>query len=154
MIMKTLQSEQVKTEIHRRLSTIRADSKPLWGKMSANQMICHLSDAFRGVTGEIKIAPTGTLFQRVMVKRMMMYLPPVPVKNYPTSPEINQEIGGTKPTEFNADAAELKRLIEWFVDNKNDCSNWSHPFFGRLSRWEWSRWAYIHINHHLRQFGA
>jgi Protein of unknown function (DUF1569) len=154
MIMKNLQSEQVKTEIRRRLSTIRADSKPLWGKMSANQMICHLSDAFRGVTGEIKIAPTGTLFQRVVVKRMMIYLPPMPVKNYPTPPKINQEIGGTKPTEFVADLAKLERLIDEFTDEKSDFEQWSHPFFGQMSRWEWSRWAYIHVHHHLRQFGA
>jgi len=113
-----------------------------------------LSDAFRGVTGEIKVAPTGTLFQRIVVKRLIMYLPPVPVKNYPTSPEINQQIGGTKPTELDADTAELERLIADFTDEKSDFEQWSHPFFGRMSRREWSRWAYIHLNHHLRQFGA
>lgn len=152
--MKNLQNNADRAEILRRLRTVRADSQRLWGKMTANQMICHLSDAFRGVMGEIKIAPTGTLFQRVVVKRMMMYLPPMPVKNYPTSPEINQEIGGTKPTDFDADAAELERLIDGFTDEKSDCQQWSHPFFGRMSRWEWSRWAYIHVHHHLRQFGA
>ena len=84
----------------------------------------------------------------------MMYLPPMPVKNYPTSPEINQEISGTQPKDFASDAAELERLIAEFCDEKTDRSKWSHPFFGQLSRGEWSRWAYVHINHHLRQFGA
>ena len=152
--MKNLQNDADRAEILRRLRTVRPDSNRLWGKMTANRMICHLSDAFRGVTGEIKIAPTGTFFQHAIVKFLMLNLPPMPVKNYPTSPEINQEIGGTKPTEFAADAAELERLIAEFTDEKNDCSNWSHPFFGRMSRRQWSRWAYIHIHHHLRQFGA
>lgn len=152
--MKNLQNDADRAQILRRLRTIRADTPRLWGKMSANQMICHLSDAFRGVTGEIKIMPTGTVFQRVVVKRLLMYMPPMPVKNYSTAPEINQEIGGTQPKDFASDAAELERLIAEFTDEKTDCSKWSHPFFGQLSRWEWSRWAYVHINHHLRQFGA
>jgi hypothetical protein len=152
--MKNLQNDADRAEILRRLRTLRADTPRLWGKMSANQMICHLSDAFRGAMNEIKIAPTGTVFQRVVVKRLLMYLPPITVKNYPTPPEINQEIGGTQPKDFASDAAELERLISEFSDEKADFSNWSHPFFGQLSRWEWSRWAYVHINHHLRQFGA
>lgn len=153
-IIKNLQNERDRAEIIRRLQTITNNTPGFWGKMTANQMICHLSDAFRGVTGEIKVAPTGTLSQRVVLKRMMLYLPPVTVQNYPTSPEINQEIGGTRPTNFDSDAAELKRLIAEFTDEKSDFTKWSHPFFGKLSRWEWSRWAYVHINHHLRQFGA
>lgn len=152
--MRNLQNTADRSEIVRRLRTVKPSTQPLWGKMSANQMICHLSDGFRGVTGEIKVAPTGTFFQRTVVKFMMINLPPVQVKNYPTAPEINQELGGTKPTEFAADLAELERMIECFVDEKTDCSNWSHPFFGRLTRREWSRWAYVHINHHLTQFGT
>ena len=118
--MKNLQNNSDRDEILRRLKTVRADSNRLWGKMTANQMICHLSDGFRGVTGEIKVAPTGTLFQRVVIKLLMIYLPTVTVKDYPTSPEINQEIGGTRPTNFESDVAELKRLIVEFTDEKSD----------------------------------
>ena len=117
--MKNLQNENDRAEILRRLRTVKEDSQRLWGKMSANQMICHLSDGFRGVTGEIRVAPTGTFFQRKIVKFMMMNLPPVRVKNYPTSPEINQEIGGTKPTELGADLAKLEQLIECFVNERS-----------------------------------
>jgi hypothetical protein len=152
--MKNLQNKRDRAAIISRLRTVKSDTPRLWGEMTANQMICHLSDAFRGVTGEIKVAPTGTFFQRIVVKRLMLNLPPMPVKNYPTAPEINQKIGGTKPTEFDADAAELERLIVEFTDEKSEFEQWFHPFFGRMSRREWSRWAYIHVHHHLRQFGA
>jgi hypothetical protein len=30
----------------------------------------------------------------------------------------------------------------------------AHSFFGRLSRTEWLRWGYLHMDHHLRQFGV
>ncbi len=153
--MKNLQNEIDRAEILRRLRTVRADSQRLWGKMSANQMICHLSDGFRGATGEIEVAPIGNFLHRTIVKFLLLNLPRVKtIKNYPTMPEINQEIGGTKPIEFTADLAELERLIEHFVDERNDCSAWSHSLFGRMSRRQWSRWAWVHINHHLTQFGA
>ena len=28
-----------------------------------------------------------------------------------------------------------------------------HPIFGRMSERTWLRWAYLHTDHHLRQFG-
>jgi len=29
-----------------------------------------------------------------------------------------------------------------------------HPRLGRMSEREWLRWGYLHMDHHLRQFGA
>ena len=29
-----------------------------------------------------------------------------------------------------------------------------HPIFGSMSRGNWLRWAYMHTDHHLRQFGV
>ena len=29
-----------------------------------------------------------------------------------------------------------------------------HPLFGRMSEAAWLRWGYLHVDHHLRQFGA
>jgi hypothetical protein len=32
---------------------------------------------------------------------------------------------------------------------------WSvHPAFGPLPTWEWGRMVYLHVDHHLRQFGV
>ena len=29
-----------------------------------------------------------------------------------------------------------------------------HPMFGDLTRGEWGRWGYRHMDHHLTQFGV
>jgi hypothetical protein len=29
----------------------------------------------------------------------------------------------------------------------------AHPAFGRMARGDWMRYAYLHTDHHLRQFG-
>jgi hypothetical protein len=29
-----------------------------------------------------------------------------------------------------------------------------HPIFGAMSERAWLRWGYLHMDHHLRQFGV
>jgi hypothetical protein len=29
-----------------------------------------------------------------------------------------------------------------------------HPVFGPMTRVDWLRWGYLHVDHHLRQFSA
>ena len=70
-----------------------------------------------------------------------------------TMPEVDQEIGGTRPVEFTRDRRELEELIEQFAQ-RTDATMQPHPMFGRMSTVEWQRWGYLHMDHHLRQFGA
>ena len=28
------------------------------------------------------------------------------------------------------------------------------PMFGSMTEWEWARWAYLHMDRHLRQLGV
>ena len=53
-----------------------------------------------------------------------------------TVPEADQEIGGTRPTEFARDADELRGLIQRFSGPEAQLSG-SHPLFGALSAAEW-----------------
>ena len=69
-------------------------------------------------------------------------------------PEIDQQIGGTPPAEFARDMAELRNLIDRFAQPPGRFSAQPHPHFGPLSKREWMRLAYLHADHHLRQFGA
>ena len=56
--LKTLSNPLDKNILLVRFANVRADSQPRWGTMSAHQMICHLSDSFRGSLGE-KICQSG-----------------------------------------------------------------------------------------------
>jgi hypothetical protein len=72
-----------------------------------------------------------------------------------TTPDLDQDGGGTRPVEFEADVAELERLlIEVTTDRRDRFSQYFHPLFGRMSESAWLRWAYLHADHHLRQFGV
>jgi hypothetical protein len=154
--MKTLARPRDKAEILRRLRAVRTDSVRKWGRMSAPQMICHLSDSFRAVLGQKAVSPATGLLQRTVVKWIALYLPlrwPVGIM---TRPEIDQVLGNaaTTPANFASDVAELEAFVE-LITTQTRSLNWQpHPIFGRMSECAWMRWGYLHMDHHLRQFGA
>lgn len=122
--------------------------------MSAPQMLCHLADSFRGVTGEKTVSPATGIFQRSVMKWYALYVPLPWPKGVPTRPEMDQAAGGTPPGGFDQDRSELIRLTNRFVDPAFSLAACTHPIFGIMTRDQWLRWAYLHMDHHLRQFGA
>lgn len=121
--------------------------------MSASQMVCHLTDALRMLVGEKPSRDRSTLLQRTVVKWIALYAPLHWPAGVPTTPEFDQRSGGTPPVEFAADLARLEALLE-HVAAARDLDGQRHPTFGRMSEGAWLRWGYLHVDHHLRQFGA
>jgi hypothetical protein len=147
--MKTFAQLEAREGVLRRLGNLRVDSPSLWGRMSAHQMVCHLGDSFRCVMGE---QPVTAKYRRSL-RWPALYLPIRWPRGVDTRPEIDQLIRGTKPSEFAGDMASLVRLLERIVSPNPDFTWQPHPIFGPLSQWQWMRWAYLHTDHHLRQFG-
>jgi hypothetical protein len=150
--VKTLARAHDRDELVRRLRTMRPDSAARWGRMSAHQMICHLADAFRMANGDKVVSPASGLLQRSVIKWIALYLPLAWPAGIPTRPETDQAIGGTKPLEFAADVAQVELLLMSFASSQSVACP-SHPIFGAMSHRAWLRWAYLHTDHHLRQFG-
>jgi hypothetical protein len=151
--MKSLARDSDRQELLRRLQRISSESPRRWGKMSAHQMICHLDDSFKAGTGEKPVGSSTSFLRRTVVKWIGLYLPIPWPKGIPTRPEMSQELGGTRPTEFEADRQRLIHTIERFAAISRDFAWQAHPLFGRMSERDWWRWGYLHTDHHLRQFG-
>jgi hypothetical protein len=152
--MKTLSCERDKAEILRRLRKVRPDSTGRWGRMSAHQMVCHLVDSFQMATGEKPVSHATSALRRTILKWIVLYLPLRWPAGIPTTPEIDQEIGGTTPVDFDADVARLEALMAIVTARKRNFVWQMHPIFGPMSEDDWLRWAYRHVDHHLRQFRA
>jgi len=120
--------------------------------MSVDQMVCHLSDAYRVALGEMAVSPATGLFQRTVMKWAALKLPMPWPHGAPTRPEIEQGSGGTPPTEFERDRTELLDWHARFCDTEGRLTV-AHPIFGSMTAEEWLRWGYLHTDHHLRQFG-
>ena len=122
--------------------------------MTAPQMVCHLSDSFRVVLGQKAVTPATGPLQRTVIKWIALYVPLAWPAGIVTRPEVDQEAGGTRPGEFERDRAELEALVEVVTMNPRALAGQSHPIFGRMSERAFLRWSYLHMDHHLRQFGA
>ena len=94
-----------------------------------------------------------TLLHRTIVKWTALYAPVRWPSGIPTRPELDQTVGGTPPVTFAADVAELEALMDVFTARTNSSLWPRHPMFGRMSEADWLRWGYLHMDHHLRQFG-
>lgn len=152
--MKTLRNRSNKEEILQRLETIQPSSQRLWGSMSAHNMICHLADGFRLYMGEKPAKPAPVPVPRLLLKWVALWAPSPWPHGFKTMPEIDQNVGGTRPAEFANDMQELHNLIDRFTQPPGRFCAEGHPHFGRLSEKEWMRLGYLHADHHLRQFGA
>jgi hypothetical protein len=152
--MKTLAHPQDKAEVLRRLRTVTPDSARRWGRMSARQMVCHLSDAFRMCLGQRDVVPIDSWLWRRIVKPVALYLPIPWPPGILTRPELDQQCGGTKPSDFAEDVRDLETLLEIVTTPLLRFSGRNHPTFGTMSDTDWLRWGYLHMDHHLRQFGA
>jgi hypothetical protein len=152
--MKTLLNPADKEEILRRLNTIQQASQRRWGSMSAHNMICHLSDGFRLYMGERLAKPVALPAPRALIKWFALWASLPWPHGFQTAPELDQREGGTRPVEFDADMRELRALTERFTRKPRDFDWKPHPHFGAMSEREWNRLAYLHADHHLRQFGA
>jgi Protein of unknown function (DUF1569) len=151
--MKTLAHQRDKAEILQRLREVRPESVRRWGRMSAHQMVCHLSDAFRVVIAQKSVSHASGVLQRTVLKWTALYLPVPWPKGIRTRPEVDQELGGTKPIDFATDVAQLEALVELMTAQPARVEWHAHPIFGRMSDADCLRWAYLHMDHHLRQFG-
>ena len=158
MGMKTLRRRANFEEVLGRLHRLRPDSQRQWGRITAPQMVCHLTDAFRNLLGERSVtSPTEspTLFGRTLLKWTALYAPVKWPRGLKTRAEADQEIGGTPPSgDFAADVAALEAAAARFLAAGQRGPRKPHYMFGPLSEAQWCRWAFLHMDHHLRQFGV
>jgi hypothetical protein len=153
--MKSFAHHRYRAEILGRIRQVSLRSERKWGRMSPHQMICHLNDSFRAVMGERDVSAACGLLQRTFIRAIALHVPLRWPPGIATRPEIDQESGGTAPTDFAADVAALETLIGRFSAMVQEGGTLRpHPIFGPLTRREWLRWGYLHTDHHLRQFGA
>jgi hypothetical protein len=149
MEVKNLFDESVKQEIINRIHKLTPGSKPIWGKMSVSQMLAHLQPPI-GIAYGTHV-PKGSFILRLIGPFFKSKLwDDKPYKHgLPTDPTFvmlrNQK-------EFEKEKAALLEMIGRF--SETTVVSERHPVFGKLSKENWSKATWKHIDHHLRQFGV
>ena len=148
--MKTMARERDTAELLQRLRQIRPESGRQWGKMTAHQMVCHLTESLKMALGELPVTPKNLPLRYPPLKQLIIFVAPFP-KNAPTAPEL---VITATPNEWARDVSTLTALMDRFAA-RGQAGPWTdHPAFGRLSPRAWGVLVYRHMDHHLRQFGG
>lgn len=148
MEVKNLFSPLVKEEITRRINQLTPGSKALWGKMNVEQMLAHLQRPIALAFGKHKIKGNfilkliGPLFKSALYNEK-------PYKHgLPT--DTTYVVSDAKNFEQEKD-----KFIEMVNDFKEEnISDAKHDIFGTLTKEQWAKATWKHIDHHLQQFGV
>ncbi len=151
--MISLLDGNTKESIIQRVNSLKVHDNSFWGVMNAEEMVCHISDQLRVAAGEKSVAFTGNKMTTTIVKWLMLTILPIPKARIQTSRELKQGIAGTRPQSFESDKATFISLLKNFEKPFETNPFPIHPAFGEMSKWQWARLTYLHIDHHLRQFG-
>jgi hypothetical protein len=147
--MKSLFEDRYRLEILDRTQQLCPDAQRRWGKMTAPQMIAHLTDQMGHTLGDKPCAPKPSRLRLPVIRLLVIYWLPWPKGRIKGPPDAFV----TQPTEWEADRGALVELVRRFAEC--DSNDWPpHAMFGRMSRRDWGVFCYRHFDHHLRQFGA
>lgn len=135
-----------------RINNLKADSQPLWGKMSVDKMLAHCNVTYEMAFENIHPKPSG--FKKTMLK---LFVKPFVVNDKPY-----KRNGRTAPEFLILEAKnfdlEKVRLINYILKTiklgENHFDNLESHSFGKLTKKEWNNMFYKHLDHHLTQFGV
>lgn len=149
MEIKNLFDPAVKQEIIDRINRLTPQSKQLWGKMNVAQMLCHVQRPIGIAYGTHQ--PKGSFLLRLLGPLFKSKLwDENPYKQgLPTDPTF---IMTGQEKEFEAEKATLLELVRQFTEA--NIAGERHPVFGKLTKENWSKATWKHLDHHLKQFGV
>lgn len=148
MEIKNLFDPAVKQDIVDRINKLTPQTKQLWGKMNVARMFTHcqlpIGVAFGShkLKGNFILKLIGPLFKSVLYND----------KPYKHSLPTDKSFVITELKDFDLEKKLLLEKIERFTEN--NMTDTGHPLFGKLTKEQWSKATWKHLDHHLQQFGV
>ena len=149
---KNLLQPEVREEVLSRIKRLTPQTHRQWGKMNVNQMLYHTSAGLRIAYGEITTAPYGNWLKKKLMRFVILNTDmPTPKEKAETFPEINTVAKSINPGDFNAERNKLIELLNNFPTKQTSPVS---GLLGKMSKENWARLQYSHLDHHLKQFGV
>jgi Protein of unknown function (DUF1569) len=152
--MRNILNKNDYTGVVQRINKLTAQSKRRWGKMSTEQMLGHCSDQIRLALGEKQRHEKPGFFNRNIMKYFGLWLPRIPLRNLKAPVDMNQKFFGTASSDIETEKSGITNLLNQVKSLPKDSILQPHPMYGKLNRRQWGRFMYVHLDHHLRQFGV
>ena len=148
MEVKNMFDPAVKQDIIDRINNLTPQTQRLWGKMDVGQMLAHvqlpISCAYgtHQVKGSFLLKLLGPLFKGVLYNE----------KPYKQSLPTDPTYIVVDSKNFEAEKQTLLDLVKKFSSESVVLLN--HPVWGKMTKEQWSKATWKHLDHHLKQFGV
>lgn len=147
--MKSIWHEADSRGLRERIGRLRADAPARWGKFTAPQMVCHVTDGLKMAMGELQIPRRPGPLRYFPIKHLILFVLPFP-KGAPTAPELLSR----RAVEWGSEMQELERTFDRFLSQRERTDWPDHPAFGSMPPRTLGVLVYRHLDHHLKQFGV
>lgn len=148
--MPSLYSSTDSSAVLDRIKRLNPASQGQWGIMSVAQMLAHTQQPLRVALGDLHLKQgllgrfLGPYFKRKILAKGFG-------KNTPT----DKAFVVSDPRQFEEERQKLIALVQRFTSGGPQAvSKEPHPFFGPMTEDEWDKLQWLHLDHHLRQFGV
>lgn len=150
--MKNIFSRGDCDEFINRINKLEPDSKPLWGKMNASQMLAHCNVSYEMIYDTIHPKPNAFMkfILKFLVKNKVVSETPYS-HNSQTAPQFIIKDNRSFDVERARLIAYINRTLQ--LGEKEFEGKESHSF-GNLSSKEWNNMLAKHLEHHLGQFAV
>ncbi len=148
--MKTISDPNVASALAERLQRVSSTEPRIWGSMTAHQMLVQVAGTTEAALGRQPFPQSRRPPSRVL-KWAALTLPlrwPRGITG-PADPAAR----ALPPETFDADRDRAVEQLSALASASGTTLCPQHPIFGPMSRRNWHRWAFLHTDHHLRQFG-
>ena len=140
-----------KNLVQSKLSIIKQESKPLFGKMNGQQMIEHLSFVLQISNGEVVI--DYYVSNDKSEKRKPFLDTDEELQVGFKAPMLSEEPNQLKFNSLGEAINDLCIQIDNFKIHFETSKSENHPFFGELDYEYWQKFHVKHFMHHFKQFG-
>jgi hypothetical protein len=151
--MNTAKLQVLKEQLIPLLQNLAPDAKGQWGVLNGQQMVEHLSDAFKTASGKLKF-PLQLPAEQLEKMRAFM-LSEKPFRENTKNPNMPDVPAPSRHATMQQALAALQTELNTFINSYETQPGKKeiNPFFGELDFAEQVHLLHKHALHHLRQFG-
>lgn len=148
--MRTIFDPSEQQRILDRLAKLTPDTPRRWGRMSAPEMLCHLTDAITSSEAPSPPHRASGPLTWPPIKQLVIYVLPWPRGKLESPPDLLV----SRPTAWDADVGRFRQALGAMAA-RGPAGMWpASDVFGPLTGRDWGALIRTHINHHFTQFGV
>jgi hypothetical protein len=135
-----------------RIAKLTPDTAAKWGNMDAPNMMQHCRIVAESILSRRDPEQRPTPKQRIIRTLIMRVVGRIP-KGRQQPKAVTDAMAAQPRLSFEEERQRLLDATARFASFEGTMSG-RHPIFGPMKTANWGRFAWMHLDHHLRQFGV